>query len=176
MSKAHTDFAAMVKRARQGDADAFGMLYSTIYPTLYRVARCSLRTPEDAADAVSEAVLDAFQSICRLKNEAAFQSWMFTILTAKIKRKQREYAHASKELTEENSPAVPFESESTALSAALAQLPAEDRLLLSLQVLGGYQSKELAKLFGGTASGIRSRLMRIRQTLRDYLSDSDATE
>lgn len=176
MSEAHNDFTAMVKRARQGDTDAFGMLYSTIYPTLYHVARCSLRTPEDAADAVSEAVLDAFQSIRRLKNEAAFRKWMFTILTAKIKRKQREYAHASEELTEANSPVIPFAAANTELAAALAALPEEDRLLLSLQVLGGYQSKELAKLFGGTASGIRSRLMRIRQTLREYLSDSDATE
>lgn len=172
----HCDFTETVRRARQGDADAFGALYSTIYPTLYHVARCALRSPEDAADAVSDAVLDAFQSISHLKNEAAFRSWMFTILTAKIKRKQREYANIPAELTEANSPAVPFAAVNAELNAALAKLPDEDRLLLSLQVLGGYNGKELAKMFGGTASGIRSRLMRIRRKLRQDLSDSDATE
>lgn len=135
-----------------------------------------MRSPEDAADAVSDAVLDAFQGIGRLKDEAAFRSWMFTILTTKIKRKQREYANIAAELTEANSPAIPFAAINTELNAALAKLPDEDRLLLSLQVLGGYQSKDLAKMFGGTASGIRSRLMRIRQRLRQDLSDSNATE
>ncbi len=159
-------FQADVQAACNGDAEAFGRLYGEIYPSLYRVARYSLRTPEDAADAVSEAVLDAFASIRRLHNAEAFRAWMFRILTAKIKRIYRSYAQPEQPWTEARDASCAFDYAGTELHIAMAQLHEADRLLLSLQVLGGYQSQELAEMVGGTAVGIRTRLMRIRQRLR----------
>ncbi len=169
-------FSTLISSAQHGDATAFGKLYQKIYPSLYHVSYCALRSSEDAADAVSDAVLDAFRSIGSLKNPEAFRSWMFKILTAKIKRKQREYAHAPVELTDATTPIVEFGFTRPELSEALAKLPDEDRLLLSLQVLGGYSGKELAHVFGSTAGAVRSRLLRIRQKLRELLSDPNVTE
>ncbi|MBR6761252.1 MAG: sigma-70 family RNA polymerase sigma factor [Oscillospiraceae bacterium] len=169
-------FTALIASAQHGDAAAFGKLYQTIYPSLYHVSYCALRSAEDAADAVSDAVLDAFHSINRLKHPEAFRSWMFKILTAKIKRKQREYLHVAVELTDANTPAVEFGFLRPELSEALAKLSDEDRLLLSLQVLGGYSGKELARIFGSTDGAVRTRLLRIRQKLREWLTDTSVTE
>ena len=85
------NFSQLVKRARNGDADAFAELYSSVYKDLYHIALCNLRNSEDAADAVSDTVLDAFASIKNLKDENAFKTWIVRILMAKIKKKQKEY-------------------------------------------------------------------------------------
>ncbi len=170
------EFTAAVKQARGGDADAFGKLYRTVYRELYYVARSALRSEADAADAVSDAVLDAFRTIGKLRDEAAFRAWIFKILAAKIKQKQRDYAQAPAavdDVTEQNLPSSDFSFVSSEVRTALQTLSTEDRMLLTMQVLGGYQSRELAGMIGSTDTAVRSKLTRIRAKLRELLSEPE---
>ena len=82
------EFRKDVKLAVSGDKQAFSRLYALVYEELYRTAFYSLRNEHDAADAVSDTVLDAYNSIGKLWSEEAFRSWIFKILSVKIKRKQ----------------------------------------------------------------------------------------
>lgn len=164
------DFEATIKAARDGDASAFAQLYSAVYKDMYHIACFSLRSTHDAEDVVSEAVLDAFGSIGKLKNEQAFKFWILKILSAKIKRKQKEYCKAkdasdleSVNLSEQ------FDFSNVELSQAMASLPDKDKLILSMSVLEGYSSSEIAQLMGMTSVGVRSRLMRIKTRLKDRL-------
>lgn len=91
----------LVRRAASGDAHAFATLYSFIYKDLYRFSLYTLQNPQDAEDAVSEAVLDAFSGIGGLRDPEAFKSWMFAILSAKCKQKIRQYKNADSELSED---------------------------------------------------------------------------
>ena len=81
----------LIKRAKRGDAEAFGELYKDIYKQLYKFAYYMLKNAEDAEDVVSETVMDAFSSIKKLKKEESFSSWIFQILSNKCKRKMTEY-------------------------------------------------------------------------------------
>ena len=67
-----SDFSQLVRQARKGDSEAFAKLYSEIYKDLYYYALCNLNNQDDAADAVSDAVIDAFAGIKNLKDENAF--------------------------------------------------------------------------------------------------------
>ena len=100
--------ARLAAEAAQGDTQAFSQLYGEIYKKLYYYALSNLRSPHDAADAVQDAVLDAYSGIGGLKNAEAFDKWMFTILSAKIRQKQKEYTEGRLSLQEldEGSPAV----------------------------------------------------------------------
>ena len=91
----------LVKRAKRGDVDAFGELYQRIYKKLYAYALYTLKNPEDAEDAVSQAVVDAYQSIGQLKQDEAFSNWMYRIVANKCNRKMREFYHVGGELTQE---------------------------------------------------------------------------
>ena len=62
------------------DAIAFKELYKTVYQDLYRFSLCMMHHPQDAEDAVSEAVLSAYENIHKLRKEEAFRSWIFQIL------------------------------------------------------------------------------------------------
>ena len=97
------DFKKDVSLAVKGDAQAFSRLYALVYEEMYRTAFFSLRNEHDAADAVSETVLDAFSSIKKLRREDAFRSWIFKILMAKIERKQQAQERVIKRFKGDNS-------------------------------------------------------------------------
>ena len=59
----------LVGRAKHGDAKAFSRLYAQIYKELYRFALYMTKHPQDAEDAVSEAVIAAFENMRTLKKE-----------------------------------------------------------------------------------------------------------
>ena len=127
-----------VRLARKGDTEAFSRLYSIVYKDMYHAALYNLRNQHDAYDIVSEAVIDAFSTIGKLKNEEAIDKITFS----------------------------EFDFESSELKEALDNLDDESRGILSLSVLGGYTSEEIAKIYGIKASTIRSKLSRIKNELR----------
>lgn len=159
------DISADVRLAQRGSAEAFSRLYSTVYKDMYHIALYSLRSSHDAADAVSEAVLDAFRTLKKLRNPEKFRSWIMSILSAKIKRMQSEYFYVSEEISD-----MPqtdgFDFESVELRDALNRLDGESRLLLSMAVLGGYSGKEIASICKIKPGTVRSKLSRIKEKLR----------
>ena len=165
-----TDISADAKLAAQGDSEAFARLYSLVYKDMYHIALYSLRSSHDACDVVSDTVLDAFCSIKKLKSAESFRSWIMTILAAKIKRKQRDYFRTEEAYDEELPDVTEFSYDSAELNEALGRMGSESRLMLSMSVLGGYTSGEIAKICGMKPSTVRSRLTRIKQQLRMSLS------
>lgn len=166
------NFSEDAKLARDGDTAAFARLYALVYKDLYHIALYSLRSSHDACDVVSDTVLDAFCSIGGLKNEKAFRNWIMKILSAKIKRKQREYFADTVEMTEDVEPAVDTLCEDLELKAAMDSLDPQSRLLLSMSVLEGYTGSEIAEICGINPSTVRSRLSRIKKKLRLELGEA----
>ncbi|MBR6071068.1 MAG: sigma-70 family RNA polymerase sigma factor [Ruminococcus sp.] len=164
------DFSTDVKLARKGDSEAFARLYSLVYKDLYHIALYSLRSSHDACDVVSDTVLDAFTTIGKLKDEKAFRGWIMKILSAKIKRKQREYFANTAELRDEELPEDEFSYENVELRDAVERLDPQSRLILSMSALEGYTGDEIAQICGMNAATVRSRLSRIKERLRLELS------
>lgn len=160
------DFKNYVSLAKKGDTEAFARLYSIVYKEMYHTALYNLRNHHDAYDVVSETVIDAFATIGKLKNEDAFKSWIMKILFSKIKKKQKEYYQENAELNEDILYNSEFDFDCTELKEAIDDLDDESRGILSLSVLGGYKSEEIAKIYGIKASSVRSRLSRIKKELR----------
>ncbi|MDO4864744.1 MAG: sigma-70 family RNA polymerase sigma factor [Ruminococcus sp.] len=164
------DFSTDVKLARKGDSEAFARLYSLVYKDLYHIALYSLRSSHDACDVVSDTVLDAFCTIGKLKDEKAFRGWIMKILSAKIKRKQREYFANTAELKDEELPEDEFDYENVELREAVERLGPQSRLILSMSALEGYTGDEIAQICGMNPATVRSRLSRIKERLRLELS------
>ena len=152
----------LVRRAASGDAHAFATLYSFIYKDLYRFSLYTLQNPQDAEDAVSEAVLDAFSGIGGLRDPEA-------ILSAKCKQKIRQYKNADSELSEDLAANDCSLSEQTAVRLAFQSLAPQDRLILSLHLFGGYTSQEIGEQLEMTAGTVRSRQSRALQKLQTLL-------
>lgn len=157
-----------VKLAQGGDKDAFARLYATVYKDLYHIALYSLRNSHDAQDAVSDTVVDAFSSIHKLKEPLAFRGWIMKILSAKIKRKYREYANSTAPLDyEPEGESINYES--IELMAEFSELSETERLLVSLSAISGYTSDEISSMTGINSNTVRSKVMRARNKLKSKL-------
>ncbi|MDE6021132.1 MAG: RNA polymerase sigma factor [Ruminococcus sp.] len=160
-----------IKLAQKGDTAAFARLYETVYKELYHTAYYALRNNEhDAADVVSDTVIDAYASIGKLKNINSFKSWIFSILSKKIKQKQRRYYDYLEDI-ETVGLSENFAYDSSELKNVLDLMPEKDRLILSLSVLCGYTGEEIGKICDLKPSTVRSRLSRIKAVLRMQLQD-----
>lgn len=175
----NTDFAERVKKARSGDADAFAELYSLVYKELYRIALVNLKNQHDASDVVSDTVLEAYSSIKKLRDEKAFKAWIIKILTVKIKNKQKEYIKIRDYQTDlddlENSVEQKTAGEinygGLEIMEEFRRLNEEERLILSLSVVSGYTSEEIAKATGLSANTVRSKAARAKIKLKQMLDE-----
>ncbi len=187
MRNLQNSFGELVKKAQKGDSDAFAQLYSAVYKELYYYALTNLNSPDDAADAVQDAVLDAFVGLKNLKNEDAFRGWMVRILTAKIKRKQAEYVSERENLTyisaghsadgdddidELNIPYRESKYEGIELLDHIENLSENEKICFSLNAIYGYTSDEISKITGINAATVRSYLARGKTKLRRLLDDT----
>ncbi len=172
------DFPELAARAREGDADAFAELYSLVYKELYRIALVNLKNQHDASDVVSDTVLEAYSSIKKLRDEKAFKAWIIKILTVQIKKKQREYIK-NRDYLEELDVLESVEQEKSEeinyggleIMEEFRRLNEEERLVLSLSIVSGYTSEEIAKATGLSANTVRSKAARAKIKLKKMLSE-----
>ena len=178
-------FSDLVKKASHGDSAAFAELYSAVYKELYYYALCNLNSPDDAADAVSDAVLDAFVGIKNLKNEDAFKGWIIRILTAKIKRKQAEYISDRENLSYLDSAGDDDDDDrlreipdreskygGIELLEHIESLSENEKICFSLNAIYGYTSDEIAGITGINAATVRTHLARGKTKLRRLLEET----
>ncbi len=162
--------AELARQARNGDAHAFAQLYALIYKDMYRFALYTLGYSQDAEDAVSETVVDAFARIHSLREPEAFPAWMFRILTAKCKRRMRQYMNRTEEIPESLSIREPDAAERLDVRRAFEALPQEDRLILSMNLFAGYSSQEIGELLGMNPNTVRSRQSRALKKIEAQIS------
>ena len=163
----------LVKKAKNGSADAFGELYGLYAKDLFRFAYYSVGSVSVAEDCVSEAVCLAFESIPDLKKDEAFKSWMFKILHNCCKNAQKiKYLHQNEvELSEVQnlSSDEKDHSENISLMNALKKLSGEERDIVILYYAQGYNSKEIGEILGLKDSTVRSKINRATEKLREML-------
>lgn len=157
------------------DAKKFAQMYEEIYKDLYRFALCRMRNVQDAEDAVSESVLAAYENIRKLQKEAAFRSWMFTILANTCRKKLKETGDrlkredgAEKELSE--IPAgTPDYGIALDVRKAFFILSPEEQEIVALSVFGGYNSKEIGNALNLNPNTVRSKRSRALEKMEYVL-------
>lgn len=158
----------LIRRARKGDVKAFSELYAQIYKELYRFAFFTLKHPQDAEDAVSEAVIAAYENIGRLQKEESFRSWIFTILANRCRSRFKRKEDLT-ELTEELPAREVDHEEACDVRAAFMMLEEEDRMIVAWSVLGGYLSEEIGSVLEMNAATVRSRKARAMEKMKQAL-------
>ena len=168
------DEKSLINLAKSGDKDAFCALYGLYKDRLYRYAFYRLQNEEDAKDAVSGCVLSAFVQIGALKKPEAFSGWIFRILyceCAKITKaqiQQRKNEDIS-EMVNLISSDINSTVEKTELQQALSILKENEREIVLLSVVGGFNSKEIGKIMDMTSGAVRSNLSRSLKKMKDFL-------
>lgn len=169
----------LIRRAKRGDIKAFSQLYARIYKDLYKFALYMTRHTQDAEDAVSEAVLSAYENISGLRKEESFRNWMFTILNNRCKRMLR---NGQKETIqtiqqEDGRPSgsrqegqEPDYAQWHDVRRAFGELDEEERMIVAFSVFGGYRSEEIGQMLDKKAATVRSKKCRALEKMRSALS------
>ena len=79
MSGAEPSDRDLLTRHATGDRDAFGELAARHRERLWRVALRTLGDPDDAADAVQDALLSAYRAAASYRGDAAVTTWLYRI-------------------------------------------------------------------------------------------------
>lgn len=162
----------LVKKAKRGDAEAFISLIEENKQGMYKVARGFLRSEEDVADAMAETVLNCYEKIVTLKDNAYFKTWMIRILINNCKdilQKQR------KNVPVEEIPEIGEESsfgDIREFREPIEPLGEQDRSIFTLYYVYGMKVKEIAADMGMKENTVLSRLKRGREALRDEMESS----
>ena len=154
---------ALVRKARRGDASAFAALYQEYYQDLYRFALYTLKNRHDAEDMVGDTVADAWAQMSSLKKAESFKAWIFRILSNKCRMRLKDYLNKTEEIPEDLKAAGRDVEESADVRAAFA------RLILSLNLFGGYTSKEIGRILDLNDNTVRSRQKRALEKMAEYL-------
>ena len=137
---------------------------------LYRVACAYLRREQDRLDAVQEALLHAWESRHKLRQEEYFKTWLTRIMIREcvnmLRRQKRVFPAES--LPERQSDAP---SGNPALRDAILALPKELRIVIVLFYMEGYSTEEISRILRSPKGTVCSRLSRARKQLKDTLQE-----
>jgi RNA polymerase sigma-70 factor (ECF subfamily) len=180
--------AQLVEYARLGQPGAFDELMGIHFPRAFRAAFGILKNPDDAEDAVQDAMLNAYLHFDTFRGDSAFSTWLTRIVmnVALMKLRKR---RIQKEISFEETVGVDLliaellaspqpsperlflekEERRTIRSAASALSPklrgvTLDRLREELPI------RALADRHGITEAAVKSRLLRARQMIAARVS------
>jgi RNA polymerase sigma-70 factor, ECF subfamily len=149
-----------------------------LLPRLRRFARTLARDPHDADDLVQIAVERALVRSDQLRPDSRLSSWMFGILRNAWIDENRTRGRRNRifapEALGENVGDASSETHTEVLSVqdAMARLPEEQRIAVSLVLVEGLSYKEAAEIMGVPVGTLTSRLARGREALAGMLADT----
>ena len=160
-----------VQQAKKGDSHAFARLYEIYYKDLYHFALYYTRDSITAEDAVSSAVLKAFEQLHKLRKNDAFKSWLFQITANECKKLLKQKSIDLSDASWQEPAAAEDGYLTPEIQDELSQLSEPERRVITLSVFGGYTSREIAGILKKREGSIRSIKSRALAKLREKNAD-----
>jgi len=189
MNREHDSVTELVARARDGEVEAFEMLYRSHQAGVYTFILSQVREAELAADLTQQAFVRAWQSLRRLREPGAFRGWLYRIASNLVRDEVKSgrarlevsagvlgegdpTATTPAALDDGGNPEAMLESAELrgAVWSALNELSPEHRAAVVMHHVEGMGVSEIAKAVGVRPGTIMSRLARAREALRKSLS------
>ncbi|MBO0816096.1 MAG: RNA polymerase sigma factor SigM [Actinobacteria bacterium] len=174
--------AELLRRHVDGDTEAFGLLFTRHKDRLWAVAVRTMGDPEEAADALQDAMISAFRQASGFRGDSAVTTWLHRIVVnACLDRLRRRAARPTVSGLDEQAmdvlaPGQPGPdagtSADTALDvmAALRTLPPDQQAVLVLVDMLGYSVADAGAVLGISPGTVKSRCARGRARLLPRLA------
>lgn len=157
-----------------GDPEAFGELFRRHSDRLWGVALRTCRDPEEASDALQDAMISAFRRADTFRGTAKVSTWLHRIvvnacldrLRAKRSRPTVPLLETETDLgTPDPRDRIDEHVSRMTVMAALAELPPDQRLAITLVDLEGWSVDEAAEILQCPTGTVKSRCHRGRARL-----------
>ncbi|MCW2817359.1 MAG: polymerase, sigma subunit, family, partial [Marmoricola sp.] len=189
-----TSDAELLAAHVDGDPDAFGLLVTRHRDRLWAVALRTTGHPEDAADALQDALVSAYRQAATFRGDSAVTTWLHrVVVNACLDRLRRNRVRAASPLPDDlddhaarghlatgpDGPGVGEDPQHAVLASevrdrvrgALARIPHDQAAALALVDLEGLTVAEAAGVLGVPTGTVKSRCSRGRARLAVLLAD-----
>lgn len=165
---------SLVERAIAGDEVAFARIVAANHGDMARIAYFVCGDLDVAEEAEQSAWAVAYRRLKDLRDPDRLRPWLMSVAANEARQIARSQRRRSvRELAVGNS-TRPHDIDHAAmidLADAIGRLDRKDRAIVGLRFLGGFESAEIGRAMGMTASGVRVRLHRLLERLRKDLGD-----
>jgi RNA polymerase sigma-70 factor (ECF subfamily) len=182
----------LVAHAARGNREAFDELVRRYQPRMFQLVRILTSGDAEAEDLVQDTFVRAYRAVGRFRGDSTFRTWLHRIAVNVV----RTHAARRKNRGERRSPGYargepldPDRGDDDAaigraatnedlenavvqrrmIDQALARLPPELRLLITLRDIQGLDYREIARITGLPIGTVESRIFRGRRRLRPML-------
>ncbi len=188
----------LVRRAQNGDKQAFSLLVKQYESTVYGFAFKVCRNEEKAAETLQDTFVNAYRKLGQFNGKAKFSTWLYQIVTnnclMKRRRSKLDESSVSMDSTDSREDDSEREGEGAHLQAlvslkhtpqdemvnkelreildnAILKLPMDQRIVFVLRDVEGRSAEDAAKILKVSVAAVKSRLRRARVFLRKHLQE-----
>jgi RNA polymerase sigma-70 factor (ECF subfamily) len=180
--------AEAIERAKQGDAEAFALLYGLHKRRVYSLCLRMTANSAKAEDLTQEAFLQLFRKIGTFRGESAFSTWLHrmavNVVLMQLRKKSLPIVPLAETLeNEEEAPRKELGAQDPVLSGsidrlrlqrAMEALPPGYQRIFVLHDVEGYEHNEIAAMVGCSIGNSKSQLHKARMKLRESLKTNRA--
>ena len=180
--------AEAIERAKQGDEEAFEVLYHLHKRRVYSLCLRMTANTAAAEDLTQEAFLQLFRKIGTFRGESAFSTWLHRMAVNVVLMQLRKKGlplvslEETMESEEESAKKEPGAEDvrlagslnRLQLEQAIGDLPPGYRMVFLLHDVEGYEHNEIAEMVGCSIGNSKSQLHKARMKLRELLKTSRA--
>jgi RNA polymerase sigma-70 factor, ECF subfamily len=173
----------LVKRAQQGDSDAFASLFYSHKARIYSVCLRMTNNTAEAEDLTQDAFLQVFRKLATFRGDSALSTWLYRIAVNTVLMHFRKKALRQVSLDEPyNQDAKQVRREygsrdgrlvssvdRIALTRAIKELPVGYRTIFLLHEVEGYEHQEIAELLDCSVGNSKSQLHKAKLRIRELL-------
>ncbi len=163
--------------AARGDEDAFRRIVAEYHTDMRRVCMAVARDHALVDEAMQAAWLVPWKKLGKVHGPDQLRPWLVSVAVNEVRQLMRKHRRrAGIETAGEVPSGLGGVDPATSiaildLDAAMMRLDPDDRALLAMRYVAGFDSNELARATGISPSGTRSRIERLLKRLREDLDD-----
>src|SRR5215210_4039623 len=165
---------AILERAVAGDESAFARIVAAHHSDMARIAFFVCGDLDIAAAAEPAAWAVAYHRLKDLRDPERLRPWLMSVAANEARQIARSRRRRTVRELAVGDPTRPRDVDHAAmidLADALDRLDPKDRAIVGLRFIGGFESAEIGRATGMTASAVRVRLHRLLRLLRKDLGD-----
>ncbi len=175
----------LVRRAQQGDPDAFAALFNAHKSRIYSLCLRMTNNIAEAEDLTQDAFVQVFRKLASFRGDSALSTWIYRIAVNTVLMHFRKKSLCQVSL---DAPYTADEGENpvrrefgirdnnldgcvdrVALAHALKELPPGYRTIFLLHEVDGYEHQEIAVLLGCSVGNSKSQLHKAKLRIRQIL-------
>ena len=173
----------LVKRAQQGDSDAFASLFHAHKGRIYSICLRMTNNTAEAEDLTQDAFMQVFRKLSTFRGDSALSTWLYRIAVNTV------LMHFRKKALRQISLDEPYNQDARlvrreygtkddrlsgcvdriALTRAIRELPDGYRTIFLLHEVEGYEHQEIAELLDCSVGNSKSQLHKAKLRIRELL-------